>query len=176
MNKNNSYTRIINNNISKSIPLSDRGLSYGDGFFTTAKVVNEAVEHWYFHKQRLIECQMRLGFPEIDFIELEESINQICINQKCAVLKIMITRGSGGRGYAIPELQNPVQILSLLPYPNSYETLKLTGIDLEVSSIKLGLQPILAGMKTLNRLEQVLIKQEISEKSFSEVKSILSKF
>ena len=168
MTKNNTYKTIINNDTSNSIPLSDRGLSYGDGFFTTAKVVNETVAHWHFHKLRLIECQTRLGFPEIDFLELEKSINQVCKNQKCAVLKIMITRGSGGRGYGLPEVQNPVQILSLLPYPNSYDTLKLTGIDLEVSSIKLGLQPLLAGMKTLNRLEQVLIKQELRAKSWPE--------
>lgn len=168
MTKNNTYKTIINNDTSNSIPLSDRGLSYGDGFFTTAKVVNETVEHWHFHKQRLIECQKRLGFPEIDFIALEASIKQLCINQKCVVLKIMITRGSGGRGYGLPEVQNPVQILSVLPFPNNYDALKIKGISLEVSSIKLGLQPLLAGMKTLNRLEQVLIKQELSEKSWSE--------
>jgi len=168
MQKNNNYTRIINNETSNSIPLSDRGLSYGDGFFTTAKVVNETVEHWHFHKLRLIECQTRLGFPEIDFLALEESIKQLCLNQKCAVLKIMITRGSGGRGYALPDVQNPIQILSILPFPNNYETLKISGLSVEVSSIKLGLQPILAGMKTLNRLEQVLIKQELSARSWSE--------
>jgi len=165
----NCYTTIINKNSSHSIPLTDRGLNYGDGFFTTAKIINETIAHWHFHKLRLIECQSRLGFPEIDFNELEQSIKHLCSGQKCAVLKIMITRGSGGRGYGQPIEQKPVLILSLLPYPNNYDTLKMNGLALEISSIKLGLQPLLAGMKTLNRLEQVLIKQEIIENAWSEV-------
>jgi len=157
------------NENSVSIPLTDRGLNYGDGFFTTAKVINEKVEHWHFHKLRLIECQIRLGFPEINFEDLEATISKLCLSQKLSVLKVMITRGSGGRGYAQPQEQNPLIIISLLPYPSHYDGLKFEGLALEVSNVKLGLQPLLAGMKTLNRLEQVLIKQELSTKSWPEV-------
>ncbi|PAJ74220.1 aminodeoxychorismate lyase [Pseudoalteromonas sp. NBT06-2] len=164
----NSYTTITNTDSAHSIPLTDRGLNYGDGFFTTTKVIKGTIAHWHFHKLRLVECQSRLGFPEINFNRLEQSIKQLCLGQKCAVLKITITRGSGGRGYGQPLEQNPVLILSLLSYPNHYDALKFDGIALEVSSIKLGLQPLLAGMKTLNRLEQVLIKQEITENAWSD--------
>jgi len=164
----NCYTTIINEANSGSISLTDRGLNYGDGFFTTAKVINEKVEHWHFHKLRLIECQNRLGFPELNFADLEATISKLCLNQKLSVLKVLITRGNGGRGYAQPLEQKPVIVISLLPYPNNYSELKAKGITLEVSSIKLGFQPLLAGMKTLNRLEQVLIKQELSTKYWSE--------
>ncbi|SFD17569.1 aminodeoxychorismate lyase [Pseudoalteromonas denitrificans] len=157
----NHYTRILNNSPEQSIALNDRGLNYGDGFFTTAKVVNGQVVHWNFHKLRLIECQQRLGFPEFNFQDLECAIINFCSDQDLAVLKILITRGSGGRGYAQPLQQKPIQVLTLMPYPDNYQNLQLSGLELEISQIKLGLQPLLAGMKTLNRMEQVLIKQDI---------------
>ena len=58
-----------------TISAYDRGLNYGDGFFTTAKVVNGQVEHWSHHKARLIECAARLGFPLVDIEETLFNLN-----------------------------------------------------------------------------------------------------
>jgi 4-amino-4-deoxychorismate lyase len=73
----------------------------------------------------------------------------------------VITRGEGGRGYAPPSECNLNIIVSVLPYPDHYNSLTDSGISLAISPIKLAVQPHLAGLKTLNRLEQVLIKNAL---------------
>ncbi len=147
----------------------DRGLNYGDGFFTTAKIVDAKVELWPLHRARLVECAKRLAFPEIDFIELEAAISAYIANEKCAVLKVLITRGEGGRGYGLPDQPQLNIVLSLSAYPSHYDELKLTGLSLAVSPIKLAAQPLFAGLKTLNRLEQVMIKHDMQTQDSDDV-------
>ena len=144
-----------------NISTRDRGLNYGDGFFTTAIITDGQVEHWAYHKARLIECAQRLGFPALEFNALESQITQLIASHSQAVLKVVITRGEGGRGYAPPSECNLNIIVSVLPYPDHYNSLKDSGISLAISPIKLAVQPHLAGLKTLNRLEQVLIKNAL---------------
>ena len=152
---------IITASETSQISTRDRGLNYGDGFFTTAIVTHGQVEHWGYHKARLIECAQRLGFPALAFTPLETHISQQIASKVQAVLKIVITRGEGGRGYAPPSECNLTIIMSVLPYPKHYHTLTDTGVSLAISPIKLAIQPHLAGLKTLNRLEQVLIKNAL---------------
>ena len=152
---------IIAANETSSISTHDRGLNYGDGFFTTAIITDGQVEHWAYHKARLIECAQRLAFPALEFTALESHITQQVASQAQAVVKIVVTRGEGGRGYAPPSECNLNIIVSVLPYPKHYNSLPDTGISLAISPIKLAVQPHLAGLKTLNRLEQVLIKNAL---------------
>lgn len=152
---------IITASETSQISTRDRGLNYGDGFFTTAMVTHGQVEHWGYHKARLIECAQRLGFPALAFTDLETHITQQIATEFQAVLKIVVTRGEGGRGYAPPNACHPNIIVSVLPYPKHYHSLTNAGVSLTVSPIKLAIQPHLAGLKTLNRLEQVLIKNAI---------------
>ena len=152
---------IIAANETSSISTRDRGLNYGDGFFTTAIITDGQVEHWAYHKARLIECAQRLGFPALEFNALESQITQLIASHSQAVLKVVITRGEGGRGYAPPSECNLNIIVSVLPYPDHYNSLTDAGISLAISPIKLAVQPHLAGLKTLNRLEQVLIKNAL---------------
>ena len=152
---------IIAANETSSISTRDRGLNYGDGFFTTAIITDGQVEHWAYHKARLIECAQRLGFPALEFTALESQITQLIASHPQAVLKVVITRGEGGRGYAPPSECNLNIIVSVLPYPDHYNSLTDAGISLAISPIKLAVQPHLAGLKTLNRLEQVLIKNAL---------------
>lgn len=153
-------TTIIANETS-SISTRDRGLNYGDGFFTTAMITDGQVEHWAYHKARLIECAQRLGFPALEFNSLESQLTQLIASHAQAVLKIVVTRGEGGRGYAPPNECNLNIIVSVLPYPKHYTSLTDSGISLAISPIKLAIQPHLAGLKTLNRLEQVLVKNAL---------------
>ncbi len=153
-------TTIIANE-TNSISTRDRGLNYGDGFFTTAMITDGQVEHWAYHKARLIECAQRLGFPALEFNSLESQLTQLIASHAQAVLKIVVTRGEGGRGYAPPNECNLNIIVSVLPYPKHYTSLTDSGISLAISPIKLAIQPHLAGLKTLNRLEQVLVKNAL---------------
>lgn len=152
---------IIAANETSSISTHDRGLNYGDGFFTTAMVTDGQVEHWAYHRTRLIECAQRLAFPALEFTALESHITQQVASQAQAVVKIVVTRGEGGRGYAPPSECNLNIIVSVLAYPDHYNSLTDSGISLAISPIKLAVQPHLAGLKTLNRLEQVLIKNAL---------------
>ncbi len=152
---------IITASETSSISTRDRGLNYGDGFFTTAMITDGQVEHWAYHKARLIECAQRLGFPALEFNSLESQITQLIASHPQEVLKIVITRGEGGRGYAPPSECNLNIIVSVLPYPDHYNSLTDSGISLAISPIKVAVQPHLAGLKTLNRLEQVLVKNAL---------------
>ncbi|GEB71077.1 4-amino-4-deoxychorismate lyase [Pseudoalteromonas carrageenovora] len=160
---------IITTDQNSTLSTQDRGLNYGDGFFTTAKVVDGKVQYWPYHKARLTECAQRLGFPNINFTELEERIGNCIQSYKLNVLKIVVTRGEGGRGYSLPTECNLTILLNVAAYPQNYLSLHQDGVSLAISPIKLAAQPLLAGLKTLNRLEQVLIKKAMQNESCDDV-------
>ena len=80
-----------------------------------------------------------------------------------AVLKIVLTRGDGGRGYQVPDAPVTRRVLSLSGYPEHYQQWRENGVLLGQAQLQLARQPALAGLKTLNRLEQVLLKQELKQ-------------
>tara|TARA_B100000929_G_C15461203_1_gene404563 strand:+ start:159 stop:971 length:813 start_codon:yes stop_codon:yes gene_type:complete len=144
-----------------TISTQDRGLNYGDGFFTTASVVDSEVEHWDLHKARLEECAQRLFFPELDLTAIECEVNQAISDKQTGILKIVVTRGAGGRGYGLPDTPNIQILITVLPQVSHYQSWQQQGVKLAISDVRLAYQPLLAGLKTLNRLEQVLIKKHM---------------
>lgn len=146
--------------MAETVSNKDRGLQYGDGFFTTAQIKSQSIQLWDLHLKRLQECQARLFFPALDWQQLTEYCAHIACKHEQGVLKIVITRGGGGRGYAPPAQAQPTVIVSVSDFPKRYKGLKSSGITVGLSQVQLGHQPLLAGLKTLNRLEQVLIKQQ----------------
>lgn len=160
---------IINGQVSEVIDVNDRGLNYGDGFFTTAKVKDGEILLWPYHLARLEECRLRLGFSALDFEVLENQVRELVRGVQSAVLKIIITRGNGGRGYAPPADEVQLIVCRLLPLPADYLTLPDRGLSLGVAKMRLAQQPLLAGLKTLNRLEQVLLKQEAQRSDYDDL-------
>lgn len=147
-------------NIITHVSPKDRGFQYGDGFFTTAAIQNGKVAHWDLHLERLKTCQSRLSFPDIDWPSLTAHCFELSAKHSTGVLKVVITRGEGGRGYAPPEQAIVNVVTSISPFPTHYALWQQQGVRLHTSGVLLGHQPLLAGLKTLNRLEQVLIKQD----------------
>ncbi|AZZ97792.1 aminodeoxychorismate lyase [Pseudoalteromonas sp. R3] len=147
----------------------DRGLNYGDGFFTTVKISAGQLERWEGHLKRLAQCASALYFPELDLRALTEQCECAARDTNEGVLKVVITRGEGGRGYGLPEEPQITIVVSLTAYPAHYNRWREDGISLAKSDVRLGHQPILAGLKTLNRLEQVLIKQNAASKTTDDV-------
>jgi 4-amino-4-deoxychorismate lyase len=94
----------------------------------------------------------------VDFQKLFEE--ELFLEESCHVAKIIITRGEGERGYALPVITVPTRVLlkSNMPKyaPENYEQ----GVQLRVCNIRLSAQPKLAGIKHLNRLENVLARME----------------
>ncbi|KZN57414.1 aminodeoxychorismate lyase [Pseudoalteromonas luteoviolacea] len=147
----------------------DRGLNYGDGFFTTVKIDSGALALWDYHLMRLQECEKRLGFPALDYKSLTNECQEIAKERNLGFLKVLVTRGCGGRGYGLPEKPTPKIIVTQGDLPSHYKDWKKNGVSLGYSDIQLGHQPLFAGLKTLNRLEQVMIKQGAQNSLFDDV-------
>ncbi len=79
------------------------------------------------------------------------------------VLKVIISRGGGGRGYSAANCDSPTRILSASARPAHYSRWREDGVTLTLSPVRLGRNPMLAGIKHLNRLEQVLIRTHLEQ-------------
>ncbi|MEW6991774.1 aminodeoxychorismate lyase [Colwelliaceae bacterium 6441] len=151
----------VNGEKQNSISMSDRSIAYGEGIFTTAKIVNGKIEFLSAHMSRLIEGCQYLDIPFTHHEVLLNEINQVALNYPLAVLKIVVTAGSGGRGYSKNGVTNPQTLVSIHEYPAHYQQWSKQGITIAEGKIQLGLNPIMLGLKHLNRLEQVMIRREL---------------
>lgn len=151
---------LLNGERKHCIEFSDRGFQYGDGLFETIEIINGSPVFLKQHFQRLdLGCQ-KLLIPTPDLALLEKEAFEFVKDSKHAVLKLMVTRGSGGRGYRQPETINVTRLFSIHPYPNYPADLVEQGINVRFCGTRLGLSPSLAGIKHMNRLEQVLARAE----------------
>lgn len=157
---------LINGQPEETIAATDRGLHYGDGVFETIAVNNGKPRFWTQHMARLQEGCERLGIPLPDAHILENEAAWLCGENRKAVIKIIITRGSGGRGYRSPSSPEPVRIIMRYPWPN--HVVPQQGITLRLCSTPLACNPTLSGIKHLNRLEQVLARNEWSDETIHE--------
>ena len=151
---------LVNGDYRKSIEISDRGFQYGDGLFETIAVSNGQPVFFDRHLARLkAGCQrLFLPFPGTELLTLEAQ--KLLGQSEKAVLKLILTRGSGGRGYRQPDTIQATRVLSLHPYPDYPDSYKERGISARFCDTRLGLNPALAGIKHLNRLEQILARAE----------------
>lgn len=147
-----------------SLPVDDRGLAYGDGLFETMRVRAGRIHLLDGHMQRLMRgCDaLRL---RVDPLVLQDEVHaylrsQVEAGRSDCTIKLLVTRGSAGRGYLpLPEAV-PRRLLLTYP-PNSHAIANARdGVVLFECSQRLGLNPALAGIKHLNRLEQVLARAE----------------
>lgn len=147
---------------------SDRGLLYGDGLFETIAVRNRRASSWQRHMARLQAGCERLGIPVVDSAQLAQEADELLAGAGDAVLKVIVTRGSGGRGYRIPEKMTPRRILQLHPWPEFPPAAAEAGVAARLCTTRLCHNPMLAGIKHLNRLEQVLARREWHDPQIAE--------
>jgi len=159
---------LVNGKQSDTVAIMDRGFQYGDGLFETIEVRQNTPIFLERHLQRLNSDSQRLYLPKLDLGLLRSEISQLCQNAGNAVLKIIITRGTGGRGYRQPDEIQPTRILSLHPFPDYPKSYYTDGIVARVCNTRLGLNPTLAGMKHLNRLEQIMARAEWNDSDIHE--------
>jgi len=151
---------LINGEHKKTLDITDRGLHYGDGLFETIEVMQQRPVFLTQHLARLkAGCQV-LKLPYPDETLLLDEIKHVSNTCEHGVIKLMLTRGSGGRGYRQPDLLNPTRIIALHPFPEYPENFKTEGILTRFCTARLGINPLLAGLKHNNRLEQVLARSE----------------
>ncbi len=154
---------LINGLRDTQLNAADRGLAYGDGSFTTARVVRGKVQLQQAHIARLLLACQRLSITFPDTALLQSEIEMLAREIDQGVLKVMITRGLGGRGYSSVDCNNMTRIISAAQWPIQYTRWQQEGIRLGESQIPLGITPLLAGIKHLNRLEQVLIRRQLDQ-------------
>lgn len=148
------------------LPLNDRGLAYGDGVFETIAIVDREPRLLSRHLDRLFASLAYLGIPLstnrlfADLVGVLTEVESLPESQPL-ILKIIVTAGCGSRGYR----RSPARancIMQLLPapvFPASFNR----GIHTELAKYRLPHTPALAGLKHLNRLDQVLASSEFRQ-------------
>jgi 4-amino-4-deoxychorismate lyase len=149
----------INGRLAERIDALDRGLQYGDGIFETMRLCDSRIRLLEFHLQRLRAGLARLNIQLPANIRTE--LSQVAARHADGVLKLIVTRGVGPRGYRPDRAARPTRVLSFEHMPVQGQSAALPA-RVRVCSIKLGQNPALAGLKTLNRLESVLARSEWS--------------
>ena len=148
------------------IDSADRGLAYGDGLFETIACIYGKLHNWPLHWQRFSLGAERLKLslpPEPLLLEaIEKKLQQVDALDDNKVVKIIISRGSGGRGYQFPEPSQSSVIISIHDWPQRSASDYSIGIMVKVCQTCLAQQPLLSGIKHLNRLEQVMAVNELS--------------
>lgn len=149
------------------ISVLDRGLAYGDGLFETLSVVRGRIPLLSGHMQRLELGAQRLRL-HYDRQLLQDELTRLAAQCGQGLLKLILTRGEGQRGYALPQPQRERRIIQVLAQPDYPLTHAEQGIRLYPCQLQLADQPLLAGLKHLNRLEQVLARAEWDDPAFAE--------
>jgi 4-amino-4-deoxychorismate lyase len=152
----------INGQSSELISVLDRGFAYGDGFFETCRVYKNKIHLWDLHLKRLVNTAKRLSIT-LDVQQLQFWINNLLQQSPLldnAILKIQITRGVGARGYAFAEDLLPSIVLFLSPANVLLSPQWRDGVSVRICDLPLSESPALAGLKHLNRLENILARAE----------------
>ena len=155
-----------------SVDINDRGFQYADGLFETIAVRDGTLRLWPMHIERLQTGCRRLGFepPDTDVIsELAmTSIGSAGFELKDALLKIIITRGFGARGYLAPEAPEPSLYVGLFDRTLWPEDHYRKGVTLRICNSRLATQPQTAGIKLLSRTDQILARGEWRDPDIAE--------
>ena len=161
---------LVNGQEEGGIPASDRGLCYGDGVFTTIRyVAGMRAPLLDDHLQKLADDAARLGLPMPDQALLRRELQQVVADMEDgAIVRLTLTRGIGERGYAPPSSPRPTRIVAAFAPPSFESSIYLEGVSVRLCDLRLGEQPALAGLKHLNRLEQVIARAEWSDPAIFE--------
>ncbi len=158
---------LIDGKPASTLSVQDRGLAYGDGLFETLRVAQGRIALLDYHLARLRRGLLVLRMA-VDLAEVVVELQAAAERMQLGVIKLTLTRGSGQRGYAMPVAAQPTRICQSLP-PVTYPLERYrSGIRLFACQTRLAVQPLLAGIKHLNRLEQVLARSEWSDPSYAE--------
>jgi len=157
--------RLVNGAEATGVAADDRGLQYGDGLFETMAAVDGRIRHFGLHLARLEDSCRRLRIPMPATSLLEQDCSRVLEGLGAATVKLILTRGPGPRSYRPPAEPTVTRIVtSSAGRPRSDQA----PLTLRVCRTRLGSNPLLAGMKHLNRLEQVMACAEWNDPEIEE--------
>ncbi|MDH5275432.1 MAG: aminodeoxychorismate lyase [Gammaproteobacteria bacterium] len=146
----------INGRPGRHIDVADRGFTYGDGLFETIAVRNGEARFLALHLDRLLGGCARLRIAAPERAGLQASLAAAALGIRHGVLKLIVTRGAGPRGYGLPAEQSATVVWGTMdsePRPSG-------PIEIRWCETMVSVNPATAGLKTLGRLEQVLARAE----------------
>ncbi|SNR84841.1 aminodeoxychorismate lyase apoprotein [Methylobacillus rhizosphaerae] len=163
-----STSFLVNGMPGAAISPLDRGLAYGDGVFRTIAVRQGQPLLWDIHYRKLAADSARLGItcPPADI--WREEMARLFAKQDSGVAKLILTRGIAERGYAFAPHAETTRIIMRTALPAYPEKNASEGIRVHLCATRLAHQPLLAGIKHLNRLENVLARNEWHDPEISE--------
>ena len=161
----------VNGKLVHGISPTNRGLAYGDGVFRTMRLLNGELQDWPQHYQTLVaDCsKLQIVCPSAELLMQDFRVLMRSApggETASAIIKIIITRGEGARGYAPPAICEPTRVLVQSPLPAYPPAIYRQGVALYSCQTRLAQQPLLAGIKHLNRLENVLARAELKDPRF----------
>lgn len=159
---------LINGRGEATLSPMDRGFTYGDGVFRTLRVHQGIPDTWALHYSKLVEDCNVLGIVCPDAELLLTDIGRLFTQDEKAVAKIIITRGEGARGYAVQSLAQPTRVVIKTPFPDYPQANFKAGVQLHLCRLRLPYQPVLAGIKHLNRLENVMARMEWTDSTIAD--------
>ncbi len=140
-------------------PDLERAVAYGDGLFETVAVFGAKAPLWRYHRQRLQTGCRRLEIA-CDIDALEQHFLQTVARNPDALIKIIVARRGGIRGYDSRNALGSAISLACYPLPRYSSNRRNPGIRLHLCRQRLSDNPQLAGLKHLNRLEQIFAASE----------------
>lgn len=160
---------LINGVPGDQVSIHDRGLLYGDGVFRTLRVLDGYIQCWPRHYRKLQQDCIALRIICPEYALLFEELRSLIEHRSDGVAKIIITRGEQtARGYTPAENMISTRILSLAPPLDCPDRNYSHGVRLRICDLRLAHQPKLAGIKHLNRLENILAAAEWSDPDIAE--------
>jgi 4-amino-4-deoxychorismate lyase len=145
------------------MPLPDRALDFGDGLFETLLFQRDTPLFIDLHMQRLQRGLQALAFPDcLGTVRQHLLLAASAVRDSSwcwSALRLTVSRGSGPRGYAPPAVTRPRIIITISELPVDCRQMA-PAANLSLATVRWPTQPVLAGLKHLNRLEQVLAATE----------------
>jgi len=154
--------RLVNGVEGAGIAPDDRGLQFGDGLFETMAAVDGRIRHLALHLARLLEGCNRLGIPLPSVDSIVADCDHVLEGLGTASVKLTVTRGSSSRGYAPPDEPSITRIVTAAS-SHAHEHDAQRPLTVALCRSRLALNEQLAGIKHLNRLEQVLAAAELRD-------------
>ena len=155
-----------------AISVFDRGFQYGDGLFETLAVVGGRVRDLEAHLERLAQGARVLGIPEPDREALSRELAEAGAGlgpEQRGVLKVLYSRGPGGRGLAPPETPEPTRVVLRLPWPEHPPGWAREGVRVIHCRTRQVCGAALDGrIKHMNQLNHIVARMEWTDPGIAE--------
>lgn len=166
---------LLNGSAVQQVSPFDRGLHFGDGLFETIACRRGPAgcegrpRFLTLHLERLASGCERLGIETGSLADIQTEVRALASEVDSAIIKVILTRGTAlARGYQVSGREKATRITFRYAWPTETATESQVGIRVRTAQMRLGENPALAGLKSCNRLEQVLARQEWTDPGIAE--------